>query len=228
MAINSFRNNSIIKDFNGLKRFFRTHETNVSKERINDFKKFSEMLNSSGDMIAFDFLGSVNFGQAMEYSDTDVVVYIDCISANGEFHECDISNCSKLALYKNLLINSLVYEYSKRAYEIHVVDSINLLQLDKDIQERNFNSLTLIKFGFYRSICRGVNRRLLRQYEVKLSKDIELCLSIEKSLTECFLGLLHSSQHSYSFKKYMERIEDFGFVIPETMEKKIYSYLDSL
>lgn len=223
MGIKKFQNHPIIKEFNGLKKFFRAHETKVSRNRIGDFKNFVEMIEATGDSIAFDVMGSVNFGQAMEHSDTDVVVYLNCDP--GRIGDCDNENCTKLKLYKNLLINTLVYEYSTNSYPVQFVDCINLNQLDYDIKIRNRDSLALIKFGFYRSICRGINRKLLRQYEERLAKDPELCDHIEKSLADCFMGLIHSSQHSYSFKKYIERVEDEGFKVPETMATKINTYL---
>jgi hypothetical protein len=223
MGIRRFQNHPIIKDFNGLKKFFRGHETTVSRNRINDFKRFVALIESSGDTIAFDLMGSVNFGQATEHSDTDVVMYLNCDP--GRIGDCDHENCTRLNLYKNLLINTLVYEYSNNTYPVQVVDCINLAQLDYDLKIRNFNSLALIKFGFYRSICRGINRKLLYQYEQRLEDDSELCDVIESSLADCFLGLIHSSQHSYSFKKYIERVQDGGFKVPETMANKINSYL---
>lgn len=223
MGIKRFQNHPLIKEFNGLKKFFRSHETSVSRNRINDFKKFVDLIESSGDTIAFDLMGSVNFGQATEYSDTDIVLYLNCDPCkNGD---CDHENCTKLNLYKNLLINTLVYEYSNKTYPVQVVDCINLNQLDYDIKIRNFNSLPLVKFGFYRSICRGINRKLLYQFEQRLEEDVELCIQIETSLADCFLGLIHSSQHSYSFKKYIERVQDGGFKLPETMVSKINAYL---
>ncbi|HMV42217.1 MAG TPA: hypothetical protein PK079_06810 [Leptospiraceae bacterium] len=223
MGIRRFQNHAIIKEFNGLKKFFRAHETSVSRRRIGDFKRFVSLIESSGDTIGFDLMGSVNFGQATEHSDTDVVMYLHCDT--GRIGECDNENCTRLNLYKNLLINTLVYEYSNNTYPVQVVDCINLNQLDYDLKIRNYNSLALVKFGFYRSICRGVNRKLLYQYEQRLEDDNELCDVIESSLADCFLGLIHSSQHSYSFKKYIERVEDGGFKVPETMAKKINSYL---
>ena len=225
MGIQRFRNHPIIKEFNGLKKFFRAYETTVSRQRTRDFKKFAEMISSSGDEVAFDLMGSVNFGQAKEYSDTDVVIYMKC--DHGRIGECDPENCSRLNLYKNLLINTLVYEYTNHSYPVQVVDCITLNQLDYDLKIGNQNSMPLIKFGFYRSICRSVNRKLLRKYENRLSANEELCLSIEKSLADCFYGLIHSSQHSYSFKKYIERLQDEGFKVPESMAKKISSYLNS-
>ena len=223
MGIKRFQNHPIIKEFNGLKTFFRKHETDISRSRIADFKKFVDLIGSTGDFIAFDLMGSVNFGQAMESSDTDVVMYLHC--DKGRIGDCDHENCSRLELYKNLLINSIAYEHLNKSYAIQVVDCINLSQLEYDIKIRNFDSLALVKFGFYRSICRGINRKLLHKFEEKLQSDEELCSTIEQSLADCFLGLIHSSQHSYSFKKYIERVEDGGFRVPQNMASKINSYL---
>ncbi|MCE9501632.1 MAG: hypothetical protein K8R21_14200 [Leptospira sp.] len=225
MGIPRFRNHPIIKEFNGLKRFFRSHETSVSRQRIRDFKKFTDMIGSTGDEVAFDLMGSVNFGQAKEHSDTDIVIYMKC--DRGRIGDCDPENCSRLNLYKNLLINTLVYEYSSQTYPVQVVDCINLNQLDYDLKIRNTNSMTLVRFGFYRSICRGINRKLLREYENRLSADDDLCKSIEQSLADCFFGLIHSSQHSFSFQKYIERLQDDGFKVPDSMANKIKSYLNT-
>jgi len=221
MAIPGFRNNPIIKEFNGLKRFFRSHETNVSRQRIGDFKKFSEMLGN--EEVAFDLMGSVNFGQAKEYSDTDIVIYLRCEHRE----ECDPASCPEVKLYRDIFMNTLVFEYKANPYSIQIVDCINLNQLDEDIKNKQANSLVLLRFGFYRSVCRGINRKLLRVYEDKLAQSPELCSMVEESLKECFSGLIRSSQHSYSFKKYVERMEEEGIKIPPTMAGKIQSYLSS-
>ncbi len=224
MGIQRFKNHPIIHEFNGLKKFFRKNETAISRQRIQDFKNFVTMIQSSGDEVAFDMMGSVNFGQATESSDTDIVIYMNCDT--GRIGDCDPENCSRLELYKNLLLNSLVYEYTADTYPVQVVDCINLNQIDYDLKIKNVNSMALIKFGFYRSICRGVNRKLLHKYEVRLDNDPELCSVIENSIADCFFGLIHSNSHSYSFRKYMERMEDRGFKVPKSMVEKINSYLN--
>jgi hypothetical protein len=173
MSILRFKDHPIIKEFNGLKKFFRSQETEISRKRVQDFKRFVEIVKNSGEDLAFDILGSVNFGQALENSDTDLVIYLNC--DQGKIGSCDHENCSKLELYKELLMTSVVYSNSSQSYPIQVVDCINLNQLDYDLRIRNFDSLALIKFGFYRSICRGVNRKLLHRYEIRLQKDEELC-----------------------------------------------------
>lgn len=225
MGILRFKNHPIIKEFNGLKKFFRSKETEISRRRIEDFKRFVDMVKESGDDdIAFDILGSVNFGQALENSDTDVVIYLHC--DHGSIETCDHENCTRLPIYKELLLNSVVYTNSAHSYPIQIVDCINLHQIDYDLRIRKFDSLALIKFGFYRSICRGVNRRLLHDYEVRLQEDEELCKVIEKYISDFFLGLIHSNSHTYSFHKYVDRLKANGFQIPPSVLEKINKYLN--
>ncbi|MCB1157956.1 MAG: hypothetical protein H7A25_23520 [Leptospiraceae bacterium] len=224
MTITKFVNNPLIKEFNGLKRFFRKYETDVSKERILDFKHFTSMINSSGDKVAFDLLGSVNFGQAERYSDADVIIYLDCDEPG--ITECGAESCEKYKLYKKLLMNTLVYEYANNTYKVEFVDCINLRQLERDIIDTKTDSFTIVKFAFYRSICRGINRSVLRYYENLLMNNEELCDAIETALEDCFRGLTKTSQHSYSFRKYMERLEhNKGFKVPESVAQKVKSYL---
>lgn len=95
-------------------------------------------------------MGSVNFGQATEHSDTDVVMYLNCDP--GRIGDCDHENCTRLNLYKNLLINTLVYEYSNKSYPVQVVDCINLAQLDYDLKLEiliHWHSLSLVSTGLF-------------------------------------------------------------------------------
>ncbi|MCB1193005.1 MAG: hypothetical protein H7A23_25770 [Leptospiraceae bacterium] len=222
MAIPKFRNHPIIKEFNGLKKFFRSHETSTSKKRVYDFNKFAELITTNEQEVAFDILGSVNFGQAKENSDTDLVIYLNC--SEHDTGECDPGNCPNVHKFRTMLHENLKNEYGQ-SYSIEIVDCINLNQLDHALKNRDLDSMSLIRFGFYRSICRGINRKVLRKYEAKLSMDDELCQMIEASLADCFLGFIHSSQHTYSFKKYVDRLEEDGFKVPLSMAQKINSYL---
>ena len=220
MSLKGFRDNPVIREFNGLKRFFRSHETSVSRQRIKDLKKFTSLLGH--DEVAFDLMGSVNFGQAQEYSDTDIVIYLRC----GHDEDCEPANCEKMQLYKDLLMNTLVYQYMANPYSVHIVDCINLDQIDREIESGNI-TMSTVRFGFYRSVCRGINRKLLRKYESMVNNNPQTKKMVEESLQDCFSGLKKSSQHSYSFKKYVERMEDEGIRIPANMAGKIHSYLNS-
>jgi hypothetical protein len=67
-----FENHPLIKEFNEIKRYFRKHETPISKKRIGDFYRFSKIINQLGYEVAFDFVGSLNFGITEPYSDVDL------------------------------------------------------------------------------------------------------------------------------------------------------------
>ncbi|PJZ68352.1 hypothetical protein CH373_17485 [Leptospira perolatii] len=223
MTLPRFRNNATIQKFIGLKRFFRSHETNISRERIEDFKKFSRLLNYGGDEIAFDILGSLNFGQATAESDTDIVMYTRC--EDNRMGECSLEDCYKISLFKHMFLNLVTFEHSEQAYTLEIVDCINLNQLEKDILEKNGDSPLLVRFCFYRSICRGVNRKLLHKYENMITDQELLTDDLEKALEECFDGIIQSSQHTYSFHKYKGRLADKGIYIPGSMTDKIKDYL---
>ncbi|TGK18008.1 hypothetical protein EHO61_11145 [Leptospira fluminis] len=223
MTLPGFNDNPTIQKFIGLKKFFRSHETRISRERIEDFKKFSKLINYGGDEVAFDILGSLNFGQATADSDTDIVMYTRC--EDGKMGECGLENCYKISLFKHMFLNLVTFEHNSHAYKLEIVDCINLNQLEKDIRENDESSALLIRFCFYRSICRGVNRKLLHRYENLISERLPLWESITKSVEECFDGIIVSSQHTYSFHKYAGRLEEKGIKLPGSMAAKIKDYL---
>ncbi|MDV6234304.1 hypothetical protein CH379_001500 [Leptospira ellisii] len=223
MTISGFKNNPTIQKFTGLKRYFRSHETSISRERIEDFKKFSKLINYGGDVVAFDILGSLNFGQATAESDTDIVMYTQC--ENSKMGECGMENCYKISLFKHLFMNLVTYEHNKDAYKLEIVDCINLNQLEEDIRLNKEDSELVIRFCFYRSICRGVNRKLLRKYEQRIGENIPFSNALEESIENCFNGIVQTSQHTYSFHKYSHRLRDKGIGLPSSMAAKIKDYL---
>ncbi|AOP32724.1 hypothetical protein A0128_01860 [Leptospira tipperaryensis] len=223
MTIPAFKNYPTIQKFTGLKRYFRSHETHISRERIEDFKKFSKLINYGGDIVAFDILGSLNFGQATAESDTDIVMYTRC--ENAKMGECGMEDCYKIALFKHLFMNLVTYEHNTNAYKLEIVDCINLNQLEADIRAGKSDSELVIRFCFYRSICRGVNRKLLRAYEKEIGENIPLSESLAESIENCFNGIVQTSQHTYSFHKYSHRLQDKGIGLPPGMAAKIKDYL---
>lgn len=217
MAVPKFRENSIIREFNGLKHLFRDCETKVSKQRIADLMFASREARSNGRDLAFDVLGSVCFGQAQSYSDTDIVIYTRCTSCPDD---CDVLSCPEVIDFQNKFSGII-----RSSYPLQIIDCLNLNTLERVLRERDVSDGTLIRFGFYRSICKCVNGRLLRRYETQLSQDNILCEQIETSLIGCFFGLIHSSAHTYSFRKYVERMEAEGYHITVSMADKIREYL---
>lgn len=213
----------MIEDYNLIKRYFRNYETSHSKSRVRDFRKFARMIHEAGYVVAFDFVGSVNFGQADSNSDVDFVLYLAC--ENDYTGECDENHCRTRFQIENLLIRTLIREYVVRPYEIQVVDCLNLKLLDAELERGDPMSPALFRFAFYRSICRCVNARVLKPYLNRLMANPRLVEGLRSELAAVFDGLNRWSPHSISFSKYRSRLQDLGVRIPDSMLEKIRSHL---
>ena len=207
---NPFPENEVFKKFLGLKDDFRRFSTPESMER---FKAFAR--------IAFDLLGSVNFGIADAESDTDIVIYLE--SEHEE--EASYKNSPKLRFYETLLLTSLMHEVSDTKFRIQVVDCINLRRLKKKIDEKEYDDDIIARFVFYRTICRGINKNVIRSYENQIMNDKELFTHIEAKLTEALIEFTRTSGHHQSFRKYIDRLRDKNVHIPVSMIEKIMEYL---
>jgi len=221
---NPFPHNDVIQKFLGLKEDFKKYQTQATKDRIREIAKAARIIRSAGDVIAFDFLGSVNFGMAEKSSDVDLVLYLDCpeIPMNTEMtHE----NCPRLKAYETLILHSLIHSISKEKYNIQILDHINLAALKKAIEHENIETDIIARFVFYRILCRGVNKRYLQPLERELMARPHLLKNIEETLSDALIEFTRSSTHKSSFKKYMSRMHDKGIGIPESVAKKVMEYL---
>tara|TARA_Y100001937_G_scaffold90686_1_gene122767 strand:+ start:72804 stop:73502 length:699 start_codon:yes stop_codon:yes gene_type:complete len=221
--VNPFAQHPVIEDYNLIKRYFREYETSHSKNRMRDFRKFARMIQEAGYQVAFDFVGSVNFGQADTNSDVDFVLYLAC--EKNYAGECDDVHCRTRHQIENLLIRTLIREYVVRPYEIQVVDCMNLNLLHAELERGDPMSPALFRFAFYRSICRAVNARVLKPYQNRLMSNPALVNGLRSELGAVFDGLNRWSPHSISFSKYKSRLEDLGVRIPDSMLEKIRSHL---
>ncbi|MDH5719913.1 MAG: nucleotidyltransferase domain-containing protein [Spirochaetia bacterium] len=219
---NPFPDNPVFQHFLGLKYYFRQYINRESFRRTKEISKVARIIQSSGDSIAFDLLGSVNFGIADKKSDVDLVMYLDC----GHEEEADYSNCSKLRFYEYLLINTLLHEIFGKTFDIEVVDFLNLRKLNKAIEEEDFEDDIISRFVFYRTICRGVNKKILRPYERAVMKNELLFNKIEDRLTDILVELTKTSGHALSFQKYLDRMKNEDIKIPVSMIGKIKEYLE--
>lgn len=219
-----FAGHPLIQQFNELKKYFRRHETGPSRARVKDFRQFAKIMNSAGLPIAFDFLGSVNFGLATQSSDVDIVLYLRCEDENDE--DCEPGRCRTRSYVEHLLLRTLVREFSPQPYDVQVVDCINLGRLEKALRDSDGDSPALLKFSFYRSICRSVNARLLRPYQLRLQENTALLESLRPNLYILFDGLTKSSRHTWSLQKYQDRLKDLGVRIPDSMINRIREHLE--
>lgn len=219
---NPFPNNPVFAKFLGLKDDFRQYGTAESMQRFKAFARIARILQQSGDKVAFDLLGSVNFGIADSESDTDIVIHLE----SEHDDEASYKNSPKLRFYETLLLTSLVHEVSEVKFKIQVVDCINLRRLRRKIEECDYEDDIISRFVFYRTICRGINKRVIRPYENMIMNNTELFSKIEDKLTEAMVEFTRTSGHTMSFQKYINRLRDKNVHIPVSMVEKIMDYLN--
>ncbi len=220
---NPFPDNPVFKNFLGLKNSFRKYSTVEAKRRTREIAKIARIIYDSGTELAFDLVGSVNFGIADEKSDVDMIIYLDC----GNEEEADYQNCPSLKFFERLVLTSLLREISNRPYKMEVVDAINLRRLKKKIEMEDFTDDIIYRFVFYRTICRGVNKRILRPYERSLMSNKFLFSLIEERLTEVLIEFTKTSTHRRSFGKYISRLKENEVKLPPSILMKVKDYLDS-
>jgi hypothetical protein len=219
-----FENHPLIKEFNEIKRYFRKHETYVSKKRIGDFYRFAKILNQLGYEVAFDFVGSLNFGLTEPYSDVDFILYLGC--KDHLIADCADENCKIYKEIKFLIVDTLMKEYVKEPYTAEIVDCINLNQLEQELEKnQNINYDLIFRFAFYRSICRGVNLKILKPYHLKLLKRKDLLLMLEPYVEEVISKFNQTMTQNLSFEKYRIRLNENGIKIPYSVINKIKHYL---
>lgn len=223
--VRPFENNPLIREFNEIKDYFRTYETDDSVNRVRDFRNFARTLEDAGYKVAFDFVGSVNFGLVQEASDVDFVMYIEC--ENNYHGECESAQCHTKKQIESLLIISLMKGELRIPYQIQVVDCINLFHLEEELKRGDPESPVLFRFAFYRSICRNVNARLLRPYQIQLMRNAPLVEKMQHQLDLIFGSFNRSSTHHLSFEKYRSRIQESGADIPSSMLDKIRMHLQA-
>lgn len=220
---NPFPDNEVFQRFLGLKNYFRRFTTKESQRRTREISKIARSIQKSGDTISFDILGSVNFGMANENSDVDMVIYLDC----GHEQEADYNNCPKLRFYETLVIRSLIEEISNNPFNIQVVDCINLQRLEKAIEKELYDDDIITRFVFYRTICRGINKRAIRSYEQKIMKNSLLFKRIEYKLTDALIEFTRSSGHNMSFHKYISRLKEENVNLSPSIIEKVIEYLNT-
>jgi len=204
----------LVQRFNQIKLHFRLLETPESKMRLKEFRRFVRRVQETGLFVAFDLLGSLNFGQSTESSDVDVVLYLIC---HKHKDECEERNCAIVSrIAEEFQVTSLL--------RIHLIDCVNLAYLDLCLEKLQSESI-VARFAFYRSICRSVNARLLRPFHLHLSRSPFMLESIKPEVESFFNELTRSSTHNLSFSKYLTRVGDRDLKIPISIQQKIFEYL---
>jgi len=219
---NPFPENETFKRFLGIKDYFRKFTTKENMLRTRELARAARLIQQTGTQISFDLLGSANFGMAVEASDVDIVMYLEC----DHDEEARYDNTPMLRIYESLFFATILKEISHNPFKLQIVDFINLRRLERAIREPGFDDDILARFVFYRTICRGVNKLPIRKYEQAISGNKELFKRIENHLTEALKEFTRSSSHRMSFNKYISRLKEQDIKIPASMFEKIHEYLD--
>jgi len=204
-----------IRDFRSVRNFFRTYETEATTQRIQDLRRVYRKLRRKGENVAFDVLGSVNFGMSEPGSDVDLVIYRRCSC----MHALPETACS---LPKELWEG---FRGLEDQYTIDVTDCVNLDRVEASIREENAECPALQRFILYRFICRPINLRMIRETENMLLEKPALRKKVEYLLKEYFNMMVLSQSHILSFKKYETRLHDQGVNLPKGIEEKLQTYL---
>ncbi len=195
--------------FNKLKFYFRRFETGEAEQRVEDMRQVVEALAAEGYQVAFDILGSVNFGISDAASDLDVVAYTYVGKAT-------IKPLAREAFSKII----------GNKYKVEVTDVIDLNTVRESILHQNADCDETQRFVFYRAIGRPVNLRLLRQFDDLLERNEDYRRSVESAVREYIKVLVGTSSQKTSLRKYESRLRDLGTHIAPHIEKKIREYLN--
>ncbi len=204
-----------IRDFRSVRNFFRTYETEASRQRIQDMRRVYRKLRDLGEDVAFDVLGSVNFGMSESGSDVDLVLYRRC----GCRHALPETSCTlPRALWS-------CFRELEAAYRVDVTDCVNLDKVEESIGTENAECQALQRFVLYRSICRPINLRMIRATENLLLEKPGFRRRVEFMLKDYFNAMVLAHSHILSFKKYETRLHAQGANLPAGIERKLQAYL---
>jgi hypothetical protein len=205
-----------IRRLQRIKSFFLGYETPETQHLITGLRKIYRGLERQGMQVAFDLLGSLNFGMAGEGSDMDLVVYLregDCVLDDADV--CMVPG-TLAAVFKEL---------EERSLNVDVCDSLDLDRVRRAIESGDADDGQLQRFVFYRLMCRPVNLRLIKQVENLLSEREPLRRKLEQGLREHLEILVSSIRHVSSLEKYKARLRERDVIIPPDVEKAIRNCL---
>lgn len=219
------RPQSLIKIYQALKNKYRNYDTKHALKRMQAFRRSAQELGSKGFPLAFELLGSINFGLVEPYSDADVIIlhYCDLHLSDGE---C-MPSCPNLLFEKEELVKSLRRQLNEEMCRIEILDCINMKYVERCLQTGELSGNSIIyRFMFYRNMGRPVNRPLYIEYYEALEKNASLVAEFELWASLALKAYLKTSDHRYSFSKYNERILNQRIALPEGLREELRRYLE--
>jgi Icc-related predicted phosphoesterase len=204
-----------IQLYNDIRSFFRSFQTQETDIRIEVLEKVAEMLEGHFDSVAFDVVGSVNFGLSQPMSDLDFVLYMRCDKDCSDMK----GNCPSMNE-----VNSRIENLLQGKFKFQIIDCVNLNLVEQSIKENNYECEATQRFLTHRLMGRPINYRVMAPVEDMLNENMEFRKEIEGSIQSFFKIFTNTSQHVQSFYKYELRLKSLGIKIPEAIREKIRSY----
>lgn len=213
--------------YNEIKKFYRAFQTQETDERLHTLEEITSLIEDKLHAdIAMDVMGSVNFGLSISESDMDIVLYLRC-GENRPQCKGICTGGSEMCSYLESA-EEMIREILRDKYDYHILDVVDINRVEESIREKNYESETLQRFVFYRSICRPINYRVVAPIEDMLNKDIMFRKEIEGSLQAFFKIIAATSRHIGSFMKYEGRLSTLGIKLPNWIREKVKLYLGEL
>ena len=182
------------------------------------FRSVTKLLEGQFEAVAMDVMGSVNVGLSQSESDIDMVLYLQW---NEEYEESR-GTCPNFEP-----IRKEIEERLEGKYKFEIIDCVNITEVARAIENRDFENEMTQRFVAHRSMGRPVNYRVIAPVEDLLNRDMDFRREIEGSIHAFFKIFVNTSQHVSSFEKYELRLKSLGIKIPEAIYGKIRDYLQT-
>lgn len=199
-----------------VRSFFLSHETPQSKLLVSRLRAVYRALEAEGIHVAFDLLGSLGLGMALEGSDMDLVVYLRGLGCHAD--EQDVCRTPEP-------LARLLKELDVKGIKAEICDSIDLDRVEQAIRQLDKEDGQLQRFIFYRAVCRPVNLRLIKDVENNFLGKEAFRKSVEKRLEEHLKILVSSGRHLASWEKYKSRLREMGVEMPSKIQEALKEYL---
>lgn len=217
---------TLIEKYLTLKSNYRNYDTKFTLKLMQAFRRSVPHLAEKGYRIAFDMLGSINFGIADDSSDADCILYHTC-DIHADRPNCP-EQCPNLMFEKQEIREYIRKRLSEKKFQVEFLDVINLKYFDRlDYTQDLSDNECVFRFLFYRSVARPVNRPLLQSYQDRFDETPHLKDSFSEHASRILESYLNTNSHRYSFNKYNERIMNRGIHIPEEFLAELRRYLDN-
>ena len=217
----------LINIYQDLKNKYRNYDTRDALRRMQAFRKSLVKLGEKGFSVGLELLGSLNFGIVESNSDADLIVLHYCES-HRQGGEC-MPHCSNLSFERDAIAQVLAEHLQIAHFHIETIDCINLHYIDectKAERELDTKDEMMLRFLFYCTIGRPVNRMLFSEYYKKLSQNTEIMQYFHTWASEALRSYLNTPGHRFSFQKYNERIQSRGLQLPQGLRQELEYYLD--